>query len=53
MKFKETIINGFIHESISEMKARNKLNAELGIKRKFSQQKAAPMYSYIAVKKKD
>tara|TARA_R110000803_G_C11872687_1_gene308651 strand:- start:574 stop:735 length:162 start_codon:yes stop_codon:yes gene_type:complete len=51
MKFKETLITGFIHESNKEMKARLKKNAELGIKGKISQQKSAPRYSYIAVKK--
>ena len=51
MKFKETLITGYCQESNKEMKARLKLNAELGLKGKLSQQKAAPRYSYIAVKK--
>ena len=46
----ETLIVGYCQETNKEMKARHKLNAELGIKGKYSEQKAAPTYSYIARK---
>ena len=46
----EKLITGYCQESNKEMKARHKLNAELGIKGKYSEQKAAPTYSYIARK---
>jgi hypothetical protein len=50
MKANETLITGYCQESNKEMKARLKLNAELGLKGKISQQKAAPQYQYIAIK---
>tara|TARA_R110000850_G_scaffold137411_1_gene258596 strand:- start:430 stop:597 length:168 start_codon:yes stop_codon:yes gene_type:complete len=46
----EKLITGYCQESNKEMKARHKLNAELGIKGKYSEQKAAPTYCYIARK---
>jgi hypothetical protein len=50
MKANETLITVFIPETNKIMKARLKLNAELGMAGKISQQKSAPQYQYIAVK---
>lgn len=50
IKPNEKLITGYCQETNKEMKARHKLNAELGIKGKYSEQKAAPTYSYIARK---
>jgi hypothetical protein len=50
MEKNETLIVGYCQETNKQMKARYKLNAELGIKGRYSEQKKSPMYRYIAKK---
>lgn len=50
MKPNEKLITVYCQESNKEMKARHKLNAELGAKGKYSEQKESPKFSYIARK---
>ena len=43
------LVTGYCHETNKEMKARHKKNAELGIKGRYSEQREAPKYCYVAI----